>query len=95
MSNIVETEKLIYALEEAIAYLHKSEATGWSNMPTEEILRKLEAEIVKAKNGKPLDVYTLERLFAPTGVIQEASIANGWGTRFLRIAEIIDEFIGG
>lgn len=64
-------------------------------MPAQEIIRKLEAEIVKARNAKPMDVYTLERLFAPTGVIQEASIDNGWGSRFLRLAEVVDEFIGG
>lgn len=91
----METEKLIYALEEAIAYLRKSEASDWSNMPIDVIIRKLESEIVKAENAKPFDVYTLERLFAPTGVIQDVSIDNGWGIRFLRIAEVVDEFIGG
>ena len=92
---IVETEKLIVALEETISYLRKSEPSAWSNLSIEDIIRKLEAEVVKARNAKPMDVYTLERLFAPTGAIQETSIANGWGTRFLRIAEVIDKFIGG
>jgi hypothetical protein len=91
----MEVEKLIYALEETISYLRKSESSGWSNMPVEEIIRKLEAEATKAKNAKPVDVYTLELLFAPTGVLQETSIDNGWGTKFLRLAEVVDEFIGG
>jgi hypothetical protein len=64
-------------------------------MPVEEVIRKLEVEISKAGNAKPIDVYKLELLFAPTGVIQKISIDNGWGTKFLRLAEVVDEFIGG
>jgi hypothetical protein len=39
-------------------------------------------------------VYKLEVLFAPTGVIQEISIDDGWGTKFLRVAEVVDQFTG-
>ena len=91
----METERLIAALEEAISYLRGSQSSGWSNMPVEEIIRKLEAEVNKLKAAKPIDVIMLDRLFAPTGVIQEISIDNGWGTKFLRISEIVDEFVGG
>jgi len=91
----MEIEKLIYALEETISNLKISESTNWSNMPVEEIIRRLEVEIAKARNEKVVDINLLERLFAPTGVIQEISINNGWGTRFLRISEVIDEFTGG
>lgn len=91
----MEIEKLISALEETIMYLRKSELSDWSNMPAEDILRKLEVEISKARDAKPIDVYKLELLFSPTGVIQEISIDNGWGTKFLRLAEAVDEFIGG
>jgi len=91
----MEIEKLIYALEETISNLKISESTDWSNMPVEEIIRRLEVEIAKARNEKVVDINLLERLFAPTGVIQEISINNGWGTRFLRISEVIDEFTGG
>ena len=41
-----------------------------------------------------MDINFLDRLFAPTGMLQEVSIDNGWGTKFLRISEVIDEFIG-
>ena len=88
-------EELISALEETISSLRVSQGSTWSNMSVEEMIRRLEAEITKARNAKPLDVNLLERLFAPTGVIQEVSIDNGWGTRFLRISEVVDEFIGG
>jgi hypothetical protein len=91
----MEIEKFTYALEEAISYLRRSQRSDWSNMSVEEIIRRLEAEVVKAKSLKPVDVILLDRLFAPTGVIQEISIDNEWGTQFLRISEVIDEFTSG
>ena len=91
----MEVETLISALEETISYLRISQSSDWSDMPVEEILRRLEAEASKARSAKPIDVTLLDRLFAPTGVIQEISIDNGWGTKFLRLSQVIDEFIGG
>ena len=88
----MEVETLIFALEETILYLRKSQSSDWAPMPVEEIIRRLDAEVVKAKNAKPMDVNFLDRLFAPTGDIQEISIDNGWGTRFLQISEVIDKF---
>jgi hypothetical protein len=90
----MEITKLTFALEETISYLQNSQSSDWSNMPIDEIIRRLEKEIAKARSLKPMDVNLLERLFAPTGVIQEISIDNGWGTKFLRISEVVDEFIG-
>jgi hypothetical protein len=90
----VEIEKLISALEETVSFLQKSESSDWSAMPVEEIIRRLEAEVAKAKDLKLVDITLLDRLFAPTGVIQEISIDNGWGTKLLRIAEVVDEFTG-
>lgn len=91
----MEIEKLIYALEETISYLKTSQSSAWSNMSVEETIRRLEAEVAKARNLKPIDIILLDRLFAPTGVIQEISIHSGWGTKFLRLSEVIDELIGG
>lgn len=88
----MEVEKLISALEETIGFLQESQSSDWSPIPVEEIIRRLEVEVSKAKNAKPLDVNLLDRLFAPTGVIQETSIDNGWGTKFLYISEVVDEF---
>jgi hypothetical protein len=91
----MEIEKLIAALEETISYLKTSQPSDWSNMPVEEIIRRLETEAAKASNLKPMDVNLLDQLFAPTGAIQEISIDNGWGTEFLRISEAIDQFTTG
>ncbi len=91
----MEVERFIFALQEAISFLRQSKSSDWSSMPTDEIIRRLEAEINKVRNLKPVDVDLLDRLFAPTGVIQEISIENGWGTKFLRISEVVDQFISG
>jgi hypothetical protein len=88
----MEIEKLIYALQETISCLRQSQPSHWSPMSAEKIIRKLENEVIKARNLSPIDMNLLDRLFAPTGVIQEISISNGWGTKFLRISEVVDEF---
>jgi hypothetical protein len=88
----MEVEKLAYALQEAISYLRTSKPTEPPHMAIDEIIRRLEAELTKARDTKPMDVILLDRLFAPTGVIQAISIANGWGTKFLRISEVVDQF---
>jgi hypothetical protein len=89
----MEVERLIFALEETISCLKKSRSSDWSPMSVEEIIRRLDIELAKAKNSKPVDVNFLDHLFAPTGVIQEISMESGWGTKFLRISEVIDRFI--
>lgn len=90
----MEVETLISVLEETISFLQKSQSSDWSSIHIEDLIRRLEVEIAKAKNYKPVDIIFLDRAFAPTGAIQEISIDNGWGTKFLRISEVIDHFIG-
>jgi hypothetical protein len=91
----MEIEKVVFALEQTILYLRTSESSDPSQMPIEEIIRRLETEAARAKNLTPVDVNLLDRLFAPMGVIQVISSNNGWGAKFLRISEIIDEFTSG
>jgi hypothetical protein len=91
----MEIERLTYALEETVSYLRKSQISDPSQMPIEEIIRRLEIEAARAKNSKPVDVNLLDRLFAPMGVLQAISSNNGWGTKFLRISEVIDQFTIG
>lgn len=91
----MEIERLTHALEETVAYLRKSQSSDPSQMPIEEIIRRLEAEAAKAKKLKPMDENFLDRVFAPMGVIQAISMNNGWGTKFLRISEVIDQFTRG
>jgi hypothetical protein len=91
----MEIEKLVSALEQTISYLRTSRSSDPSQMPIEEIIRRLEMEAARAKNLKPVDVNLLDRLFAPMGVIQTISSNNGWGTKFLRLSEVIDQFTSG
>ena len=57
-----------------------------------EIIAKLESIVLRVKDTQVVDVTRLGFLYAPTGVIQDTAIDNGWGEEFLRIAEIIDQF---
>lgn len=54
----------------------------------------LKGEILEScrliKSGDYKCVYRLSLLFAPTGRLQEHSIANGWATEFLRFSEEFD-----
>ena len=88
----MEIELLISALEETVTLMRKSQSSEWANMPVPEIIEKLETEITNARNSQTFDSNLLGSLFAPTGAIQETSIANGWENEFLRIAEIVDRF---
>ena len=91
----MEVKQLISALEETIALLRTSEPSAWSSMSTEDLIRRLEGELAKATTDKPVDILFLECAFAPTSAMQELSIDNGWGTKFLKISEVIDRYIGG
>jgi hypothetical protein len=88
----VEIETLVRALEETISFLRKSQSSDWASMSVEEIIEELESESAKAENSGPIDAKRLGFLFAPTGVIQETSIDNGWGDDFVRISKIVDQF---
>ena len=90
----MDIEGLILALNETIEFLHHSQDSAPGSLPVDEVIRKLEAEVARAKNLRPIDVILLDHLFAPTGVIQKISIENGWGTKFLRLSAVIDQFTG-
>lgn len=89
----MKTEKLISALEETVSFLLHSQSSMYAGLTVEEIIEKLESEIAKAKNDKPVDERLLTHLFAPTGVIQDTAVDNKWGDEFLRISEVVDQYI--
>jgi len=91
-ATVVKIEQLISALDETITLLRKSQSSIWMNMPVEEIIQNLESEIAKAKDIQSIDSELLGLLFAPTGPIQEAAIANGWTEDYLKMTEIVDQF---
>jgi hypothetical protein len=63
-------------------------------MSVDEIVVELESIITKAKDAQTIDAPQLGFLFAPTGVIQDTAIDNNWGEEFLRIAEVVDQYVG-
>ena len=89
----MEVTALVRALKETISLLSNSQSSDWASMSVEEIIEELQSEITKARNSRPIDAKHLSFLFAPTGVIQETSIDNGWGDEFLRISKIVDQFM--
>ena len=91
----MEIERLISALEETISLLRKSRSSDWSNMSVEEIIGKLESQVAKAKDVQPVDLELLDLLFTPTGVIQETSIDNNWGAKFVSLADVVDQYTVG
>jgi len=93
-SKVGEAENLISTLEEVLAYLRNSESSDFSHMPVREIIEKLETELAKSGNPQGIDTRLLGYLFAPTGPIQETAMDNGWGGEYLRISEVVDNFIG-
>ena len=62
-------------------------------MPVDEIREKVELELARIRMSEPINTKLLNFLFAPTGAIQETAIDNGWGEEFLRISEIVDQFV--
>lgn len=88
----MEVIKLVDALEESILYLRNSQPSNRANLTIEEVIANLESELNKAKSSQTIDMKLLRILFAPTGVIQETSIDNGWGDEYLKISEIVHQF---
>ena len=90
----MEIDNLISALEKTLSLLRESESSAWARLSIEEIVRQIEAELESVKHLHRVDVKLLSYLFAPTGLLQETSIDNGWAYEFLEISEVIGQCIG-
>ncbi len=90
----MEIEKLVSALEEVLALLRSSGSSDYSHMSVSQIIKELELEQARIKISEPIDAKLLSLLFAPTGAIQETAIDNDWGEEFLKISEVVDQFVG-
>jgi hypothetical protein len=87
----MEVEKLVHALEDAIRFLQKSHSFAGSNLPVDEIVRRLENKAAPARNLSPVGLSLLERLFAPTAAFQQLSIGNSWRTTLLDPSQVTDQ----
>ena len=79
------TDELITVLIQLLELLSKSDDINISEVRFE-ITQQLE---MLKKEEKP-DYSKLKGLFAPTSVLQEISIDNGWADAFISLAERFD-----
>jgi hypothetical protein len=81
------------ALRRTLELVESSQSSLWANDEVETISQHLRAAISALESGAPVDLELLSVLFAPTGDIQETSLASGWGDEFLSLARAIDAFL--
>ena len=67
--------------------------SDWPN--GEAALAEMDDHIAKLRGGGTDGIDRLRLLFAPTGPLQEVSIAGGWGERYLELAAQFDSAIRG
>jgi hypothetical protein len=82
--------ELKHILEEAIVHLEKSEASDWTPIDPNEVVRDLREAITALNNGRKMDKRKLEMHFLPTSSIQEIAMSNGWSDEYLVIAGQFD-----
>ena len=63
----------------------------WSSDTPGEVVESLEREIDSLIARGKCDRLELSVLFAPTGAIQEISMANGWSDEYLALAAGFDD----
>ena len=54
-------------------------------------MRELSDLLQAIENGDEPNLSRLDRIFAPTGPMQEVSISSGWGDAFVTVAAKYDE----
>ena len=81
------------AMSESIKLLRKSQDAYYSYFSVAEIISRLTAIQAEYENSGQLDNKELGLLFAPTGPIQETSIDNGWGYKFIELSKEIDSLV--
>ena len=66
-----------------------------SHSSSEQIVNILREQIDRIDNGKAVTMNTLSLLIAPTGDLQETSIANDWAEEFLQLSAEFDDIQSG
>ena len=90
----VDTVELKKTLIEVKKYLKESEESIWAHDTPIEIISFFDTTIKLIDENKPIDIDELELLFAPTSSIQDISLDNGWGNRYLELSTAFDTNIG-
>lgn len=70
-----------------------TDMTWTSYYNEEEFIREFDILIDDFKRGIKGCIDRLKLLFTPTGILQEISLSNGWGERFIDISNRFDKLI--
>jgi hypothetical protein len=81
------------ALQKTLSLVESSGESSYASEGVERIGEELRAAIAALDSRREVDRANLKLLFAPTGAIQELSLANGWGDEFLPLASAVDAFL--
>ncbi|MDR3197475.1 MAG: hypothetical protein LBU34_06345 [Planctomycetaceae bacterium] len=81
-------------LEILLKYLNQSRDSAYAYDTVEDIKNIVNDIINEINDNKTINKEKIEFLFVPTGSLQDTSIDNGWGEKFLVIANKIEKMIG-
>jgi hypothetical protein len=84
---------LLAALRRTRDLLKVSDDSDWTPWTAAELTGELEVMVWALERGEQIDPDALRLLFLPTGPLQETSMANGWSTELLALAETVDRFL--
>jgi len=84
---------VVTALRRTIELVESSRTSLYAQDTVEDIAERLRSAVRALESGERVDGSGLGLLFAPTGSIQETSLANGWGEEYLALSDVIDAFL--
>ena len=85
--------QLIDVLKRCREHSNASQDAFWAARSGPEIVAVLDRGIEAIEHGKEVNRDELRLLFAPTGDLQETSIANGWAEEYLSLSARFDDRI--
>lgn len=72
------------------------ESNAWSGYTPAELRSEIESFLSDVGAGRPIDEagwHRLRLLFAPTGALQEDSLASGWGQGYIQLSSRFDQAV--
>lgn len=81
------------ALRRTCTLLSSSRDSLWTPWSAAEVRASLEGALARLARGEAVDAAELRVLFAPTGPVQELSLANGWAEEMLVLGRTVDDLL--
>lgn len=72
------------------------DSSDWSGYTQAELRSEIQSFLDDAEAGRPVDEAgwrRLKLLFAPTGALQEDSLASGWGEEYIELSSRFDHAV--